>query len=301
MFKWMSKEKEKNVKPTGLENFGNTCYINSIVQCLYHVSAFRDNLILENSTSSITKSLKDLFYKLGRRSSVSPTDLVSSLKKEFSSFRNLYHQDAQELFSFMMNDLILDFSSTSRQGKTGKKVNSWLQKLFIGTTSTTTTCLTCENTTTRNEEFLDLSLEINGDLLECLREFEKVELLDGLNKFYCEGECNGSYQEARKRIFILNFPPVLVIHLKRFKYSPEQEKFVKIKDSVPYPLHLNLGNRPYNLVSVCIHIGPGAHSGHYISIVKNSDEWFLVDDDAVTVHYFLLIIEFTTRFAAVFE
>jgi ubiquitin C-terminal hydrolase len=283
MFKWISKEKD-DIKPIGLENFGNTCYINSIIQCLYHILLFRDNLILENSSKSITKSLKDLFLKLKttKRVTVSPNDLVSSLKKEFSSFRNFNHQDAQELFSFMMNDIIHDLSIV-KTGEPGKKVNSWVQKLFIGTTLTKTTCLTCENVTSRNEEFLDLSLEIHGDLLDCLREFEKYEILEGLNKFYCEGECSGSYQEARKRIFIQNFPPVLVIHLKRFKYSSEQEKFVKIKDYVPYPLELNLGNRPYNLVSVCIHIGSGAHSGHYVSIVKKNQEWFLVDDDEAKV------------------
>ena len=87
MFKWISKEKE-DIKPIGLENFGNTCYINSIVQCLYHILLFRDNLIIENSSKPITKSLKDLFTKLKttKRVTVSPNDLVASLKKEFSSF-----------------------------------------------------------------------------------------------------------------------------------------------------------------------------------------------------------------------
>lgn len=90
------------------------------------------------------------------------------------------------------------------------------------------------------------------------------------------------------RIMIKNYPPVLAIHLKRFKFSSQLQKFVKILDSVPYPLMLSLGNRQYNLVSVIIHIGPGPHSGHYVTIVKRNEEWFLVDDDLVTVIFLLI-------------
>lgn len=200
MFKWT---KTTN-GVVGLENFGNTCYINSVLQSLYHISLFRDNLVIETSQKSITKSLRDLFCKLKntRKSLIAPYDFVNSLKNEFSNFRNMSHQDAQEMFNFTLNYIIQDLSQSYKNvQKKQEKINSWAQKLFMGTTTTCTTCLTCENVTKRDEEFLDLSLEIYGDLLNCLKEFEKIELLDGKNKFYCEGECGGSYQEAKKRYF----------------------------------------------------------------------------------------------------
>ena len=209
MFKWLNKP----VPVVGLENFGNTCYINSVLQCLFHLSLFRDNLLLENSPKSLTISLKQLFLKIkaARKSYVAPEDFVYNLKKEFSNFRNMSHQDAQEMFNFTLNYIIQDLSSISTTidshqdsgNLKAQKVNSWAQKLFTGSTTTSTTCLTCENITSRDEEFIDLSLEIKeGGLVKCLKEFEKYELLDGKNKFFCEGDCGGSYQEARKRYIL---------------------------------------------------------------------------------------------------
>jgi ubiquitin C-terminal hydrolase len=48
-----------------------------------------------------------------------------------------------------------------------------------------------------------------------LDEFEKPELLDEDNKWYCS-DCKVHVQ-ANKQMQIYNVPPVLVINLKRFK------------------------------------------------------------------------------------
>lgn len=74
-------------------------------------------------------------------------------------------------------------------------------------------------TTSRDETFLDLSLEIspNSTLSSCLRGFSGVETLCAADKFHCDA-C-GSLQEAQKRMLVKHAPPVLALHLKRFKYS----------------------------------------------------------------------------------
>jgi ubiquitin carboxyl-terminal hydrolase 12/46 len=41
-------------------------------------------------------------------------------------------------------------------------------------------------------------------------------------------------------------------------------------------------DRPYELFAVVIHIGGQMRFGHYISMVKQHDQWFLYDDDNVT-------------------
>jgi ubiquitin C-terminal hydrolase len=202
MFRFF-KDNSKHDSVVGLDNFGNTCYINSVLQCLYHITLFRDNLIIEKSDKHLTASLRALFIKLKntKRSQIAPSDFVASVKKEFLNFRNMSHQDAHELFNFTMNYIIHDLSD-SKESPTSmeKKDDNWVQKLFGGTLTNSTTCITCENVTSRDEDFLDVSLDVcNGDLLKCIQEFEKYELLDGRDKFFCEADCNGSYQEAKRR------------------------------------------------------------------------------------------------------
>ena len=74
-------------------------------------------------------------------------------------------------------------------------------------------------TTNREEAFLDLSLEIapNSTLTTCLRGFSAVETLAAADKFHCD-VCAG-LQEAQKRMLVKHAPPVLALHLKRFKYN----------------------------------------------------------------------------------
>lgn len=74
-----------------------------------------------------------------------------------------------------------------------------VQRLFEGVLTSETRCLTCETVTSRDESFLDLSIDIeqNSSVTACLRQFSASEMLCQKNKFFCDG-CAG-LQEAEKR------------------------------------------------------------------------------------------------------
>lgn len=76
---------------------------------------------------------------------------------------------------------------------------SWIQDLFSGILTNETRCLTCETVTSRDENFLDLSIDIeqNTSVTACLRQFSASETLCQRNKYSCERCC--SLQEAEKR------------------------------------------------------------------------------------------------------
>ena len=59
-------------------------------------------------------------------------------------------------------------------------------------------CLTCETITSREETFIDLSIDIeqNSSLHNCLRNFSSSETLDRDDKFFCDYCC--TLQEAQK-------------------------------------------------------------------------------------------------------
>jgi ubiquitin carboxyl-terminal hydrolase 2/21 len=66
------------------------------------------------------------------------------------------------------------------------------------------------------------------DLADCLKAFTTVETIDGDNKPLCS-KCKKK-RKSTKRILIQKFPPVLVLHLKRFANSR-----TKLETSVKFP------------------------------------------------------------------
>jgi len=183
--------------------------------------------------------------------------------------------------------------STDQQSTTGASKEeelTWIHELFQGTLVNETKCLNCETSSSKEENFLDLSVDVeqNTSINHCLQEFSNMEMLCGECKYYCEN-CS-SKQEAEKRMRIKKLPKLLALHLKRFKFVGSLNKFVKLTYRVVFPFELRLlnttedcsnGDQIYDLVSFVVHCGMGLNRGHYISVVKSHGYWFLFDDEQV--------------------
>ena len=98
---------------------------------------------------------------------------------------------------------------------------SFITDLFRGTLSNIVTCTKCEKTTNRDENFFNLSIDIerNTSLIYCLQRFSVKELLNRDNKLHCES-CH-TKQVATKEMTVSRFPKMLLVHLKRFKVDPQ--------------------------------------------------------------------------------
>jgi ubiquitin carboxyl-terminal hydrolase 12/46 len=152
-----------------------------------------------------------------------------------------------------------------------------------------TKCTCCETVTTREEKFIDLSLDVQGDcsLRDCLAAFNAREMIDKGDKYYCETCC--LRQEAFRCMRIKQLPSVLVCHLKRFKFMENLQRFVKLSHEVRFPEVLAFPAshyhpaRSYSLFAVVVHIGSGMRQGHYVAMVKAHDTWFMFDDEDVSV------------------
>ncbi|CAG8571903.1 2196_t:CDS:10 [Acaulospora morrowiae] len=167
---------------------------------------------------------------------------------------------------------------------------TWVHQIFEGTLTNETKCLTCETVTSRDESFLDLSIDIeqNSSVTSCLRQFSASEILCHKNKFFCDVCCG--LQEAEKRMKIKKLPNVLALHLKRFKYQEKLQRYIKLSYRVVFPFELRLFNtcdniedpdRLYELYAICVHIGSGPYHGHYVTLIKSMGQWLLFDDDNV--------------------
>jgi hypothetical protein len=158
-------------------------------------------------------------------------------------------------------------------------VRTWIHDIFQGTLTNQTRCMWCEAVTNREESYLDLSLDIahNASVSTCLSAFSAVETLAGADKFHCDA-CAG-LQEAQKRLLIRGAPPVLALHLKRFKFVEALGAYTKLMHRVSFPTHLRLDgtcveagsptrDAAYALFAVVVHVGSGANHGHYVAVVK---------------------------------
>ncbi|KAH9926369.1 uncharacterized protein B0H18DRAFT_339289 [Fomitopsis serialis] len=183
-------------------------------------------------------------------------------------------------------------ASKTSQPSTSHFQATLVHRLFEGVLTSETRCLTCETVSSRDESFLDLSIDIeqNSSVTACLRQFSASEMLCQKNKFFCDSCCD--LQEAEKRMKIKKLPNILALHLKRFKYQEDLGKYIKLAYRVAFPLELRLFNtvddaenpdRLYELFAIVVHIGNGPHHGHYVTIIKAHGMWLLFDDDSVDV------------------
>lgn len=169
---------------------------------------------------------------------------------------------------------------------------TFVHDIFEGTLTNETKCLSCECITSKDESFLDLSIDVeqNSSLTNCLFNFSSIETLSRGDKFYCDKCC--SLQEAQKRMKIKKLPTILVVHLKRFKFIEQLNQHKKLSYRVVFPMEIILQNTShdavhpdtrYNLFAVVVHVGSGPNHGHYVSMIKSANTWLLFDDDNIDV------------------
>ncbi|KAL3817221.1 LOW QUALITY PROTEIN: hypothetical protein ACHAXA_009508 [Cyclostephanos tholiformis] len=163
----------------------------------------------------------------------------------------------------------------------------------------------------RKELFLDLSIPVSEGIGPPSEECSPNQ------KFYVYQRVTGGVlrRGPKKWMLIWRFlkrdglPPLLQLHLKRFKYDYETGETSKINDCCTFPLELDLSeisekdydrdddvedNAIYDLQSVVIHKGEYG-SGHYYSYVRpdiQTNDWYRFDDEFVTrVDYSDVIVD----------
>ncbi|KDQ62992.1 hypothetical protein JAAARDRAFT_120115, partial [Jaapia argillacea MUCL 33604] len=243
---------------------------------------------------TLFSALRSLFLHISKnpadRGTVAPRAFIDKLKEMNELFRGTMHQDAHEFLNFLLNKIVEEMEDDRRNAVGNGNDATIVHRLFEGILTSETRCLTCETVSSRDESFLDLSIDIeqNSSVTACLRQFSASEMLCQRNKFFCDSCCG--LQEAEKRMKIKKLPNILALHLKRFKYQEDVQKYIKLAYRVAFPFELRLFNtvddaedrdRLYELFAIVVHIGNGPHHGHYITIVKSRRSWFIFDDETV--------------------
>ncbi|XP_006152374.1 ubiquitin carboxyl-terminal hydrolase 2 isoform X2 [Tupaia chinensis] len=256
----------------GLRNLGNTCFMNSILQCLSNTRELRDYCLqrlylrdLSHSSSTHT-ALMEEFAKLiqaiwtsSPNDVVSPSEFKTQIQRYAPRFVGYNQQDAQEFLRFLLDGLHNEVNRVTARPKPSpenldhlpddekgrqmwrrylEREDSRIGDLFVGQLKSSLTCTDCGFCSTVFDPFWDLSLPIakrgypEVTLMDCMRLFTKEDVLDGDEKPTC-CRCRAR-KRCIKKFSIQRFPKILVLHLKRF--SESRIRTSKLTTFVNFPL-----------------------------------------------------------------
>ena len=124
---------------------------------------------------------------------------------------------------------------------------------------------------------------------DCMDLYLKEDVLKGADQYYCE-KCK-EHVDGTKKQDIWMLPPVLIVHLKRFKYNDYGKVGSKNDAAIRYPVtgwdlksrvKSSRGVYPrYDLYAVSNHMG-GLGGGHYTAHTLNrfDDVWYEFNDSS---------------------
>ncbi|XP_055533735.1 ubiquitin carboxyl-terminal hydrolase 36 isoform X2 [Wyeomyia smithii] len=282
----------------GMINVGNTCYLNSTLQALFHVPAIANWLISDSSHRErcddrndgciICAMAKTLMASQGNQGAIKPYLVYSKLRLVCKHLVPGRQEDAHEFLRYLMEAMEKSFLSRfdkSKELDQYSKETTPLNQILGGYLRSEVKCLSCQHTSTTFQHFEDLLLDIRkaNSIEEALDVYFARERLEEM-QYRCEA-CKKRVA-ATKQFSLERAPFVLCIQLKRFSMlGGKINKHVELRnrlDLTPYSSKsaTSSGKLTYKLVSMVTHLGNTQHCGHYTAIGSTESGTYYVFDDS---------------------
>lgn len=237
----------------GLVNLGNTCYLNSVLQCLgstpigayFRGDAWLDSVVDRYTgggqiAQGFTYVMRELVQS-GVPYAVSPTNLKIALGRKNESFAAQSQQDANELLQTLIDGLHEETNSNGRNKVAHREIadkgtdeelahhywatyiarnRSIVVDLVAFQEKSVVHCPECGHAARSFSPLMSIQVPIpllsrTVSVEDCLAAYCAPEVLDADSLYSC-GKCNKKVR-ATKQLGFVGAPQVLIISLKRFK------------------------------------------------------------------------------------
>lgn len=308
----MSFEKYNGKGLNGLANLGNTCFMNSVLQCLSHTYELFDIEKEEKTDNIFDVKIFDEYFKLihfmwDENSTVSPNGFLKYVqfvakRKNREMFTGFDQNDFSEFLLFLISCF---HESIKKNGpdinSNSPVINKYLNTVYKNDYSEVTelfngiivnTVYSKETSKELNktvDQFTILSLPVpersNLSIEQCLDEYFKETELSGEDKYVVPDDHKNAGEKIEAQISskIWSSPNILILNLLRVKIS--RNRMVKNETLISYGETLNLdkyclnkNNNNYELYAIGEHHG-NLYGGHYTCLVKNvNGKWYRFND-----------------------